>query len=119
MPQHVCPPGKSTLTPSRRSSVTMATPTSGKNMSPRHVIMSDARTAPAIAGRLAAVRRGAARVRRRGGHDDEDEQRLGAVVDQAVVDAGRRDEGVAGVEALFLRPQRESPVALEPVVDIV
>src|SRR5262245_21283782 len=97
----------------------MATPTSGKNMSPRHVIMTDARTAPAIARRLAAVRRRPARVGRRRGHDDEDEQRPGAVVDQAVVDAGCGDEGITGVEALFLRAERESPVTLEHVVDLV
>src|SRR6058998_2993073 len=44
MPQQVCPSGNSTVTPRRRRSLTMATPTSGKNRSPRQVIMTEAFT---------------------------------------------------------------------------
>src|SRR2546422_2678284 len=46
MPQQVCPSGNSTVTPRRRRSLTMATPTSGKNRSPRQVIMTEAFTGP-------------------------------------------------------------------------
>src|SRR5262249_29331167 len=42
MPQQVCPSGKSSVTPSGRRSCTIATPTSGKNTSPRQVIMIEA-----------------------------------------------------------------------------
>src|SRR5580765_3689225 len=113
MPQHVCPSGKSTATPSRRKTLTMATPTSGKNMSPRQVIMSEALTP------LPAMRRRALPVRRRRGDHDQHQQRLGAFVDQSVVDSGRRHERVAGSELLLLPTEREAPPALEHVVDLV
>src|SRR5262245_50044928 len=104
MPQHVWPSGKSTVTPSRRRSRTMATPISGKNMSPRQVIMIEAFTGaiPPRSGTsmLAAVRR-----RRR--HDDQHEQRIGPVVDEPVLDPRPRDQRVAGREPLFAAAERE------------
>src|SRR6516225_9118077 len=45
-PQQVCAAGKSTVTPSRRNSRTVATPTSGKRASPRHVTISETFTHP-------------------------------------------------------------------------
>src|SRR5262249_27557365 len=42
-PQQVCASGKSTVTPSRRKRRTVATPTSGKRASPRHVTNSETR----------------------------------------------------------------------------
>src|SRR5688572_17809698 len=40
-PQQVCDPGKSTATPRRRNSFTVATPTSGNRASPRQVIIRE------------------------------------------------------------------------------
>src|SRR5262245_50772336 len=100
MPQHVWPCGKSTVTPRRRSTVTIATPTSGKNTSPRHVIRIEART------RSATVRTRTVRRWRR--HDDQHEQRLGAVVDEPVVDARARDERLARPERLVSIVEREA-----------
>src|SRR6185369_623410 len=108
MPQHVWPSGKSTVTPSRRRSFTMATPTSGKNMSPRQVIMSEAFT------RLAVLA-----VRRRRGHHDEYQQGIGPVIGQPVIDPRRRHERVAGGQPLLLPTELEAALALQHVVDLV
>ena len=58
-------------------------------------------------------------VRRRGRYHHEDEQRIGAVVDEAVLDPGGGDKGLAGGHALVLPREREAPRALEDVVDLV
>src|SRR5712664_3751202 len=114
MPQHVWPWGNSTVTPRRRSSVTIATPTSGKNRSPRQVIMM-----AALIGAGTGLAAGAGAVGRRGRDHDEHEERLGAVIDEAVLDAGRREQGLAGDEPFFALAQGEAAGAFQHVVDLV
>src|SRR5262249_20416304 len=117
------PAGKSTVTPRRSRSATVASPTSGKNRSPRQVIMSDALTGdvvtapPATRSVPMGWRRPAVRRRRR--HHDEDQQRIGPVVHESVLDAGARDQRVATSERLLLLAEREAPGSLDDVVDLV
>src|SRR2546426_34178 len=176
MPQQVCPSGNSTVTPRRRRSLTMATPTSGKNRSPRQVIMTEAftdrargvaaeqlggglrppsGTSPQDAVRAAGRPRAGPRAceasdpefapakpaleprarraslsptslaslirtvgwRRRDDH--EDEERLRAIVDEAVLDPGRGHQRLAGAHPFLLAAQREAPATLQHVVDLV
>src|SRR5215831_17696911 len=111
MPQQVCPSGNSTVTPRRRSSFTTATPTSGKKTSPRQVIMSETFT-----NRRSSCLRPVWRRRR---DDDENQEGLRPVVDQAMLDAGRGDERLPGRQPLLRAAQREPPDALQDVIDLV
>src|SRR5258708_2075257 len=115
MPQQVWPSGNSTSTPRPRSSRTIATPTSGKNMSPRQVIIRAARTgAPTMLARGSALDVG-----RRRRHEHQHEQERGAVVDEAVAHPRGSHHRVARLEPLLGVAHREAPAALDHVVDLV
>src|SRR6266478_633063 len=115
MPQQVWPSGNSTSTPRPRSSRTIATPTSGKNMSPRQVIMSAART-----GAATMLARGPALdVGRRRRHEHQHQQERGAVVDEAGAHGGGGDEARARIDPSLRGAHREALATLDHVVDLV
>src|SRR5262245_58681987 len=112
MPQQVCPSGNFTVTPRRRRTVTAATPTSGKNMSPRQVIMSEALTGMSSVACTRCVRR-----RRRDDHKDE--ERFRTVVDEPVLHSGGSDQCFPRRQPLLRIAEREPPGPLQYVVDLV
>src|SRR5260370_8972997 len=115
MPQQVWASGNSTSTPRPRSSRTIATPTSGKNMSPRQVIIRAARTgAPTMLARGSALDVG-----RRRRHEHQHEQERGAVVDETVAHPRGSHHRVPRLEPLLGVAHREAPAAPDHVVALV
>src|SRR2546428_59576 len=90
----------------------MLTPTSGKNMSPRQVIINEARIAVMYRGPPGRSDRGWPA-------DDERDRRALAVVEGAVLAPGRGDHRLARLDGLLVGAHAEAAAPLEHVVDLV